>query len=187
MGYGIPLGRVARARRSAGGSRIKVTWRPRSSTTPRRLWRGSAGCSGTIPRLSSSTRSPRAPRTRGERNTSTPTACCTPDTQANHVRALAFGLVDRTSSRTDRGPARRADPTGRDPPRHRLPRHAIPAPRARRHRTSRRRLRAAPAGHSAVVVGDGRRAAPPRCGRTGTASARTERRRRRSTTTARAR
>ena len=44
---------------------------------------------------------------------------------------------------------------GRDPSRDRLPRDAVPAARARRHRTPRRGLRAAPPGHSAVVVDDG--------------------------------
>ena len=80
----------------------------------------------------------------------------TPDTQANHVRALAFDLVP-----AELRPAvaerlveliRKADThLG-----HRLPRHAVPAAGARRHRSPRRRLRAPAPGQRAVVAGHGR-------------------------------
>ena len=75
-----------------------------------------------------------------------------PDTQANHVRALAFDLVP-TELRADAADAAgRARPSRRHPSRHRVPGHAIPAARARRHRPPRRRVRAAVHGHDAVVA-----------------------------------
>ena len=92
----------------------------------------------------------------GAPSSSRPDGSLTPDTQANHVRALAFGLVPDEPPARDRGPTRRADPSRRHPPRHRVPRHAVPAPGPRRHRPPRRGLRAAPAGHAAVVAAHGR-------------------------------
>ena len=66
-----------------------------------------------------------------------------PDTQANHVRALAFGLVPDELRSRHGGAAGRADPRGRHAPRHRLPGHAVPAARAGGHRPRRRGLRVA--------------------------------------------
>ena len=77
--------------------------RPRSSHHIRvARWRGSAGCSGTTTRptrfeeLAADALARVAHRVHRRRRT------LTPDTQANHVRALAFGLVPRRAPR--RGP-----------------------------------------------------------------------------------
>ena len=111
----------------------------------------------------------------------------TPDTQANHVRALAFDLVPGRAPAGGRRAAGRADPEGRHPPGHRLPRDAVPAARARRHRSPRRRLRAAAPGQRAVVAGHGRPRRDDGVGARGTASPPTACRTSRSTTTPRAR
>ncbi len=98
----------------------------------------------------------------------------TPDTQANHVRALAFDLVpaELRPAVADRlvELIRTADThLG-----HRLPRHAVPAAGAGRHRAPRRRLRAAAPGHRAVLAGDDR---PRRDHRVGALERRQRRRR----------
>ena len=85
-----------------------------------------------------------------------PDGALTPDTQANHVRALAFRLVPDELRSPHGGAAGRTDTRGRDAPRHRLPGHAVPVARPGRHRPSRRGLRAAPAGHAAFVARHGR-------------------------------
>ena len=79
-----------------------------------------------------------------------------PDTQANLVRALAFGLVpdDLRATVAERlvELVHEADDhlsTG-------LPGHAVPAPRVGRHRPPRRGLHPPVPGHGAVLVGDDR-------------------------------
>ena len=104
------------------------------------------------------------------------------------VRALAFDLVpDRPCARRRPTGSSRWSATHGHAPRHRLPRDAVPAAGARRHRSPRRRLRAAVPGHAAVVAGDDR---PRRDHDLGALGGRRRRRRRpraRSTTTAKAR
>jgi alpha-L-rhamnosidase len=63
-----------------------------------------------------------------------------PDTQANHVRALAFDLVIASQRPAVCGAPARADPVGWHPPGDRVPGHPVAAPRARGRRPSRRRV-----------------------------------------------
>ena len=125
--------------------------RPRRHRLPLPV-RGPAGAhrprSWATPRSPSATaRSPRTCSTPGASSSSTTHGHVQPQTQANLVRALAFGLVpdDLRDAGGDR--PRRAHPRRGHPPRHRLPGHPVPAPGPGRHRPPRRRLRAAPPGH----------------------------------------
>ena len=110
-----------------------------------------------------------------------------PDTQANHVRALAFELVPGRVARGRRSAAGRADPRRRHAARDRLPRHPVPAAGARRHRPRGRRLRAAVRRRDAVVAVHDRPRRDHRVGAVGRDPARTARRSSRSTTTPRER
>ena len=85
-----------------------------------------------------------------------PDGALTPDTQANHVRALAFGPRARRAAGADGGAAGGAGPRGRHAPRHRVPGHAVPVAGAGRPRSPLGGLRALAAGHAALVVGHGR-------------------------------
>ena len=67
----------------------------------------------------------------------------TPDTQANHVRALAFDLVPDELRPAVADRLVELIREAGHPSRHRLPGHAVPAAGAGRHRPPRRRLRAA--------------------------------------------
>ena len=109
----------------------------------------------------------------------------TPDTQANHVRALAFGLVPDELRAALRRTARATHPRGRHPSRHGLPRDADAAARARRPRASRRGVRVAAAGHRTVVADDGRPGRQHRVGGVGRHRRPTASPTNRSTTTAR--
>ena len=158
VGRRLPLGRVDRAgwhRRALLGDRPGPRRRPRSCTTaPRLLARigrllGHDDDAARFEALAANAL--QAWRTEYVADDGT----LTPDTQAAHVRALAFDLVPDELRATHGGAARRADPRRRHAPRHRLPRDAVPAARARRHRSPRRRVRAAPPGHRAVVAHDG--------------------------------
>ena len=80
----------------------------------------------------------------------------TPDTQANHVRALAFGLVPDESRQACAARLVQLIRERRHPSQHGLPGDADVAARSRRSRASRRRVRTAHAGHRAVVADDGR-------------------------------
>ena len=111
-----------------------------------------------------------------------------PDTQANHVRALAFDLVpDRSCAPAVADRLVELVRAGRHPPGHRLPGHAVPAAGAGRHRPPRRRLRAAAAGHRAVLADDDRPRRDHHVGALGRRRRRRRRRTSRSTTTPRAR
>ncbi|WP_431922257.1 hypothetical protein [Nonomuraea jabiensis] len=70
-----------------------------------------------------------------------------PDTQADHVRALAFDLVPAGLRLTSAAPSGRAGTGGGHAPGHRFPRDALSPARARRHRSPRPCLRTAAAGH----------------------------------------
>ena len=159
LGHRVPLGRVARARRPRGrlhGPRTRARSAPRSSTARRCLAAHGRRLLG---------QDAEAERSSGSRPTCLDAwrtefiaadGSLTHDTQANHVRALAFGLVpDDLRARTADRLVELIRAAGH-PPRHRVPRHAVPAAGARRHRPPRRRLRAAPPGHAAVVAAHGR-------------------------------
>ena len=193
LGRRVALGRVVRtgrttASRSGDGRPTRATSPPPTSTTAPAL--AAPHRPAARPRRRGaprSTSSPPARWTRGGPSTSTTTARSRPDTQANHVRALAFDLVPdelraRTADRlvelireagTHLGTGFLATPH--------------PPPGARRRRPPRRRLRAAAAGHAAVVAGDGRPRRHHRVGGRGRASTPTAWPTTRSTTTARAR
>ncbi len=85
-----------------------------------------------------------------------PAGTLTPDTQANHVRALAFGLVPDELRRANGGAPGRPHPCGGHASRHRIPRDAVPVTGAGRHGPPQCRVRAAVAGHAALVAGHGR-------------------------------
>ena len=89
----------ATPRRAVLGRSTKDTSGPRSSTTAQHCSRASAGCSVTTTRPRGSKTSP--PRRSHAWRTEYIAAdgSLTPDTQANHVRALAFGLVPRRAAR----------------------------------------------------------------------------------------
>ena len=84
-------------------SSTRATWRPRSSTSPPSLVARIGrllGHDDDAERFEDA-RGRRA-RMPGGPSTSTPTDRSTPDTQANHVRALAFGLVADEAARAHR-------------------------------------------------------------------------------------
>ena len=106
VGQGVSLGRVARAWRgwsddhSDQGPRLG---RHRVPAPLRRAWRRSAGCSATTPRRRRFEELAANALDAGEPSSSAPDGSLTPDTQANHVRALAFGLVPESCARSTAG------------------------------------------------------------------------------------
>ncbi len=109
----------------------------RSCTTRPGCWPASAACSATTPRRPASTSWPTNALDAWRTEFVGPDGTLTPDTQANHVRALAFGLVPDELRHQTAGQPGRADPPGRHAPGHRLPGHAVPAARTGRHRPPR--------------------------------------------------
>ena len=133
----------------------RATWAPPSCTTPPRGRPTSAGCSARTRTPPGSTTLAAGALDAWRTEYIGAGGSLTPDTQANHVRALAFGLVPDELRAADRHTPGRAGARGRHAPRHRLPRDALCCPCSPKPATSTSPTRCSFAGHAAVVAGHG--------------------------------